>query len=480
MSGLTIDPINGYRPQNVNPTLLSPSRYQQELTNQVSLPHLFVPRDYQTEGLFRPLFPHHYPDLAVLDTPRKKRVCLVWHRRAGKDKSVVNALTIAAWEDVGNYLYLLPEQTQGRKIVWRGMGADGVKFIDHIPDKIIKKKYEAEMLIELTNGSTIQIGGADNYNSFMGTNPRGIIFSEYAIMNPLAWHYFRPILVENGGWAVFIYTPRGKNHGYDLYRTAKNNPDTWAGSLKTIEDTRREDGGPVVSVAQYEEEIHNGMDANIAKQEFYCDFTAALMGAYYGDLMNAARDDGRIGFYPYDPSLLVYTAYDLGNDANVCVFAQKDGSGLRIIDHYEEVNTPFSEMCKVVTEKPYTYGAHFFPHDVVNRDPEGNTRVDTADKLGIDVVVTPKYSISDGIEAVRNMLPRTRFHEEDTEQLRDAMVSYERVWDDRNKAFKDRPLHNWCSHSADAMRCLAMNIDEVTGGNEWLHGNLEANIEWIV
>ena len=469
----TLNPIN-----SAQPVLLTPAASQQ--ANNIALPHLFIPRDYQTEGLFRPLFPHHYPDLSLLSTPRKKRICLLWRRRAGKDKSVVNALALAAWEERGNYLYLLPEQTQAKKIIWRGIGGDGVKFIDHIPDKIIKKKYESEMLVELLNGSTIQVGGADNYDSWMGTNPRGIIFSEYSIQDPMAWQYFRPILVENGGWAVFIYTARGKNHGYDLYNLAMNNPTTWACSKKTIEDTFRDDGSPVITKEQYLQEIAEGMPESMALQEFYCDFDAALLGAYYGDQMAEAQVEGRVGFYPYDPTKPVYTAYDLGNDANVCVFAQADGSGIRIIDHYEEVNTKFSEMCKAVSEKPYSYAAHFFPHDVVNRAPEGDTRIETAFNFGIEAVVLKRQSIDDGIEAVRNLLPRTRFNEETTGRLVQSLLSYERVWDDKNKTYKERPLHNWASHSSDAMRYLALNVEEITAGDGWMTEELELSTDWVV
>jgi len=464
---------------NPEPQFIAPRSSSTALT--VSLPHLFTPRDYQTDGLFRPLFPHHYPDLAMLDTPRKKRICLLWHRRAGKDKSVVNAITLAAWEELGNYLYLLPEQTAGKKIIWRGLGGDGVKFIDHIPSKIIKKKYESEMLVELLNGSTVQVGGADNYNSWMGTNPRGIIFSEYSLQDPMAWQHFRPILTENGGWAVFIYTARGKNHGYTLYNTALAHQETWACSKMTIEDTKREDGSPVITHAQYLQEIEDGMPESLALQEFYCDFDAALIGSYYGDLINKAKQADRMGFFPYDPAKPVYTAYDLGNDANVCIFAQTNGNGVNIIDYFEESNTPFSEMCKVVSEKPYTYATHFFPHDVVNRDHEGNTRIETALNYGIEATINPRASIDDGIEAVRNMLPRCNFNESSTERLIEVLMSYERVWDDKNKTFKERPLHNWASHGSDAFRALAVNSDEITeSGQGWTTEELDIDADWVV
>jgi hypothetical protein len=436
----------------------------------ISLPYNFTPRTYQEQDLFRQLFPHHYPDLVMLATPRKDRICMVHHRRAGKDKSLINAITLAAYEDVGNYLYLLPEQTQAKKIIWRGIDADGFKFLDHIPKALAKNFYSSELLVELVNGSTIQIGGSDNYDSWMGTNPKGIVFSEYSLQDPMAWQYFRPILAENGGWAVFNYTARGKNHGYELLKVAKESPDRWHWSVRTIDDTRKHDGSPVITREQYLQEIKDGMPEAIARQEFYCDFEAALVGSYYGDLLAKAEAESpsRIGFYPHDPTRLVFTGWDIGLDATAVWFAQDVNGNPHIIDYFEESNTRFSECCTAIVNRKYTYGTHFGPHDLVNRDPEMNRRLDTASSLGINLVVTPRCSVSDGIEAVRNLIPRTRFHKSDnTERGLDALRSYERKYDERLQRFRDAPIHNWASHGSDAFRILALNWQEGMTDDSW-------------
>lgn len=464
---------------NPHPSVLrTPSSVTRE---KVSLPHNFTPRIYQTEDLFRPLFPHHYPDLRVLGTPRKKRIVLLWHRRAGKDLSSISALAIAAYEEIGNYLYLLPEQTQAKKIIWRGIDDDGHRFIDRVPESIIKKKYESEMLLELVNGSTIQIGGSDNYNSWMGTNPKGIIFSEYSLQDPMAWQYFRPILLQNGGWAVFIYTARGRNHGFDLAQMAKRNEsDFWHFSKKTIDHTFRHDGKPVISREQYDQEIEDGMPQNLAEQEFYLSFDAALVGAVYGDQMAKIQEKGWIDHFPYDPNKKVHTAWDLGNDGTPIIFAQQDeGGNPKIIDHIEFQNTPFSEVCREVLRKPYIFGHHFAPHDVVNRDPETGTRVETARDLGINFFVTPRGSKKDGIEAARSLLAKTRFHQETTERLVDALSSYHYSWDDKLRRYKDDPVHDWSSHSADAMRILAMNWNDQMLDDTWFSRPLNLNTAWI-
>lgn len=460
----------------LQPAVLNP-RTQAVTDEAISIPYNFIPRDYQEKYLFREMFPHHYPELRALGVPAKKRVCAVWHRRAGKDKSLINALCLAALEKVGNYLYLLPEQTQARKIIWRGIDGNGFRFLDHIPDEICqggaRGKYSSEMLVELKTGSTIQIGGSDNYNSWMGTNPLGIVFSEYSLQDPMAWQYFRPILVENGGWAVFNFTVRGKNHGYDLAKTARENPRTWGYSYLTIDDTKREDGSPVITKEQYLQEIEEGMPEPIARQEFYCDWEAAMFGSYYGDLMATLFDKKRIGFYPYDPTKLVYTAWDIGLDCNAVWFAQQDDGGIRLIDYWEEVNAKFSTAVKVVLEKPYAYGAHFGPHDIENRNPEKETRIDTALALGIEFVVTPRMPLADGIEAVREMLPRCRFHAEATERGVDCLKSYERVFDRKLQQHREQPVHNWASHGSDAFRALALNWENDMEDDSWFNKKLD-------
>jgi hypothetical protein len=162
------------------------------------------------------------------------------------------------------------------------------------------------MLVELINGSTVQLGGADAYDRLMGTNPKGIIFSEYSIMNPMAWNYFRPMLVENQGVAVFIYTARGKNHGYDMMKIAKKRYEeefdlNWYFSILTVDDTKRHDGSPVITQADIQQEIEEGMPPEMVQQEFYCSFDAGMVGAYYADLIAKMRQDDRIGDYPWDP-----------------------------------------------------------------------------------------------------------------------------------------------------------------------------------
>src|SRR3990167_2019975 len=168
---------------------------------EITLPYMFTPRDYQL------------PVLKALDSGYKRAVA-VWHRRSGKDKVFLNYLIKSMYKRVGAYYYFFPTYRQGRKVIWQGMDRSGMRFIDHIPKALRKRTHDQDMIIETKNGSLLQVIGTDNIDAVVGSNPVGCVFSEWSLQDPSAWDFIRPILAENGGWAVFNYTPRGKNHGW--------------------------------------------------------------------------------------------------------------------------------------------------------------------------------------------------------------------------------------------------------------------------
>ena len=141
---------------------------------------------------------------------------------SGKDKTCFNFIIKKAVERVGTYFYFLPSYTQAKKVIWDNIDSDGLRMLDHIPKEIIKNTNATELKIELINGSIIQLIAADEFaKSGVGTNPIGVVFSEFSITHPDAWKYVSPILAVNGGWAIFNFTPRGKNHAWELLERAK-------------------------------------------------------------------------------------------------------------------------------------------------------------------------------------------------------------------------------------------------------------------
>lgn len=218
---------------------------------QITLPYKFSPRPYQLNFL-------KAMDGGCL------RAVKVWNRRSGKDKTDFNFMIKKAHERIGTYFYFLPSYAQAKKVIWDNIDNDGNRMLDHIPKELIKSTNSQELKIELLCGSIIQLIGADEFSkSGVGTNPIGVVFSEFSITNSQAWKYVAPILAANGGWAVFNFTPRGKNHAWALLEYAKQNG--WFWEVLTVDDTK------VLKPEQIEEE-RKANPQDFFEQEWYCKF----------------------------------------------------------------------------------------------------------------------------------------------------------------------------------------------------------------
>ena len=406
----------------------------------ITVPSNFTPRDYQL------------PVLRAMSNGIKRAV-MVWHRRAGKDMTCLGFVASQMMQRVGNYYYFFPTYNQGKKVIWEGKKRDGTPMLDIFPDEIIQDKNKSELQIVLKNNSLFQIVGTDNFDSIMGTGPVGCVFSEYSLQNPQAWDLIRPILNENDGWALFPFTPRGENHGYDLYEMAKNNP-RWFAQLATVDDTK------AVTPEEIEEERQAGMSEAMIQQEYYCDFSGMIPGAYYSALMNVAKKENRIGRLPWEPKLPVDTFWDLGvGDSTAIWFVQQHNQEVRIIDYYEASGVGFIYYVKVLSEKPYVFGTHNAPFDIeVKELGTGKSRLETAESLGLRFEVVPKLGLEDGIDAVRNLIPRCWFDEEKCKQGIRALRNYYSKFDPTKRIFNKSPVHDWSSHGADAFRYLAVGL----------------------
>ena len=392
---------------------------------------------------------------------------MVWHRRAGKDSTILNLSAKAMLERVGTYWHLFPYQTQARKAIWNGIDSQGRKILDQVfPHEIRKRTSSQEMLIELVNGSTWQLAGSDNYDSLVGSNPVGVVFSEWSLCDPNAWAYIRPILAENDGWASFIYTPRGKNHGWSLYNMARKNKDWYCENL-TVNDTRREDGLPVIGNDIIEQEREEGMEEALIQQEFYGSFESQIAGAYYADQISAAKDQGRIGRLPVEPSLPIHTAWDLGiADAMSIWLFQSMGKEIRLVHYYEATGKGMEHYIQYLNQWANTngvgLGTHLAPHDIEVRElTSGRSRKDVAREMGISfrTVQRPRVK-AEGIQAVRRMFPRFWIDDVRAEQGYNCVASYRREWDEKAGRFRDNPVHDWASHGADALQTLALGWRE--------------------
>jgi len=315
-----------------------------------------------------------------------------------------------------------------------------------------------EMKIRFTNGSLFQLIGSDNIDSLMGTNPKIVVFSEYALQDPSAWDYIRPILKVNGGVAIFISTPRGRNHFWELFRTAQSAEGWWSQKL-TIEDTG------VLTDADVQQEIREGMSEELALQEYRCSFDRGVEGSYYAKLMSKMVKEERICPVKYDPSRMVFTSCDLGwDDSTAIIFFQMHGTNINIIDCEEYNNKTLAYFKEILMKRPYKYGGHLFPHDVEQTDglSTGCTRREILEDLQISVTTVPRGIIADGIEAVKALMEsRIRIDDDKCKPLIKSLENYHKDWDAKHKVYSNKPRHDWSSHYADSVRYMAEGLNKI-------------------
>jgi phage terminase large subunit len=409
----------------------------------------FVPRDYQL------------PILDAIENKCYKKVLAILPRRSGKDVTAWQLCIRACLRKPCVIYYIFPTYSQAKKVIWESITNSGTRILDYIPDELVESKNSQEMKVRFINGSLLQLVGSDNYDSLMGTNPQGVVFSEYALQDPRAYQYIRPILTANLGWALFISTPRGKNHMWDLYQIAQLSPEWFCYKL-TIDDTNH------IHLSEIEKEKAEGiMSDDLIQQEYYCSFTMGVEGSYYAKYLDRMRVKGQIGVVPWEPAFKVNTAWDIGvRDSTAIIFFQVIGQTVRIIDVYEKNKEGLEHYAKVVQNKPYQYNKHIAPHDIkVKEFGSGMTRIEKAKQLGINFTVAPDVSIDDGIESVRSALSKIWIDESSCGSLLKALENYRQEYDVKRKVYKSCPLHDWSSHFADCMRYLCISLPKTRDGS---------------
>lgn len=423
---------------------------------KITLPNIKI-RDYQLPAW----------EYLMSDTPRKRAV-LCWARRLGKDTLCMHYMAVASQQKVATYWYMGPTTTLAREAFWdatsphTGQRRIFEAFIGmHDPSKnlygLIANKNENEMTLDLINGSRIRFCGSDNYHNLLGSPPYGLVFSEFARADPQSWNVLRPILAENSGWAAFNSTPVGENFFATLYRNAITR-ERWFAQLIPASATNV--FTPEVLKEELEELIEsNGEDYGraIYEQEYACSFAAGGIGAYFAREIQRLEEADQITNVPYDPRIPVLVSVDLGYaDMTSIWFYQLVGKEVRVIDYLENSNVGLDWYAAEMKKKPYAYSQYLFPADVaVHELGSGRSRVETLRSLGINPHIVAAQSKMDQINSARTLLPSCWFDKTKCKKGLDALRQYRRKWDDKRKVYADTPLHDWCSHAADAFMVFA-------------------------
>ena len=415
------------------------------------------------------------------------RLLAVWHRRAGKDEVTLDAERTLALKDPGTYWHCFPEQKQARKAIWNGVdGHTGKRRIfQAFPEKIIARMQDDDMFIEFKKEycggrtSTWQMIGSDRYDSTVGSGPKGITYSEWALSNPSAWAYHSPMIRESGGYAAFITTPRGNNHAKTMADRAKRNPDVWFFEELGIETTGALSAAVLKEALEEYQDLY-GLELGLAffEQEYHCSWAGAMVGAYWGGEMHKAEREGRIRPLEIDESHPVQCVMDLGKAVNnPLFFFQVIGGKPRIVDFYRPETDDLDDWIAWMDDHGYL-GNIYVPHDImVTEWGSKRTRLSILqEKVGMSRVKRiSRTSLADGLQAGRKTINEAVFHKGDIYAIDEeerkraermelgisGLQSYRREWDDELKTFRENPTKDWAEHIGSAFRYLGLCWREV-------------------
>ena len=391
---------------------------------------------------------------------------VVAHRRMGKTVSAINQLihsSLLCDKPNPRFAYIAPTYSQCKRIAW--------DYLLQYTRPLGAVANIAELRVDFM-GRRISLYGADSPDSLRGIYLDGVIIDEIGDVNPAIFSdVVRPALADRIGYAMFIGTPKGNNHFKDLRDRADKAEDGW----KLLEFKASETKLLIPSELS---SARNEMGDDKYNQEFECSFNAAVEGSYYGKLINDLEEQDRITTIPREELSKTFCAWDLGiSDSTSIWVAQVVGKEIRLVDYYENHGQGLDAYVSYIRDNGWSHATQLLPHDVVVRElGTGKSRKEVLEAAGLEITVVPKLSVQDGIQAVRQMLPRCWF-DKDVKQGLDALRNYRRVFDEKRNVFFDTPLHDWCSHAADAFRYLAVGLDE--SGSDW-GTPLNINKNWIV
>lgn len=381
------------------------------------------------------------------------------HRRFGKTVTVINEMIDRGLRnDLKNprYYYIAPTYSAAKRIAW-----DYLKdFTKNIPNF---SSNEQELRVDIyrpDKDDTVRFTllGSENPSAVRGVYADGVIVDEYAECDPTIWSLIiRPALSDRLGWAIFIGTPKGRNHFYDIYHKTLG-LDDWFHAMFKVSETK------IIPDSELEAARHT-MTEEEYEQEYEVSFNAALIGSYYNKYLSNLDKEGKLyATVPYDPALPVITAWDLGiGDSTAIWFYQVYLNEIRLIKYFEDSGKGLEHYANEIKSTRWVFERHDLPHDAAAKDlSTGITRQQTLENLlgaGTTRIVA-RQSVDDGIHAVRMLLPRCVFDAKGTKQGVECLLNYQKGYDSKNKVFKNTPQHDWSSHGADGFRTLALGFQD--------------------
>ena len=370
---------------------------------------------------------------------------LVCHRRAGKTVATINDLLTKACysqQERPRYGYIAPYYSQAKQIAW--------DYLKHYSKEIAVKTSESALSVELFNGARVTLYGADNPDAFRGLYFDGVAVDEYGNCRPNLWsEILRPALADRQGWALFIGTPNGPNHFYDIWEEAGFNQKWYRFILRASESG-------IINKDELEE-MKSSMPADEWESEMECSWFAAVKGSYYGTEMKNAK----IGDFPPVAGVASHYVFDLGYTDTTAVWRWQEFPDHTLTTLAQEWSARsidfYINWLHAQREAGFKIGNVWVPHDARAKSLQtGKSILEQLLNNGVRPRLVPNLSVQDGISAARMMFRHDVFDEGGCYDGLKALKSYKREFNEDKKVFTDKPLHDWSSNFADSYRYKAL------------------------
>ena len=385
---------------------------------------------------------------------RKERfACVVAHRRAGKTFACVQDLIRAAmgYKRPGppcRYGYIAPTRDQAKDITWKYL----TEYSSPIPGVKIN---QSELSIVYPGGSTIRLYSGDSYDRMRGLYFDGVVVDEPADIDPNAWTYvILPCLSDYQGWATFIGTCKGKNAFWKTFRSAVNDPNWHAMTLKASESG--------ILPASELKILRDNMSDEAYRQEYECDWSVGVPGSLFASYIDKAHAEGRICNFISDATAPVHTLWDIGLPMNtVCWLVQIKPEAIYVIDCIREMDIEFPDRVALLNAKGHRYGLHLFPHDAGVRQSSGFSQMQEFQKfLGNGCRVVPATPTTmHAVGMLQGLFKRLIFHATNCAEALEWLGCYRAVRESSSGIAKLEPVHDKYSHGATALYGLPLAIE---------------------
>jgi hypothetical protein len=402
-------------------------------------------------------------------------IVLCWSRRAGKSLFAWNLLIREATRKPGTYWYCFDNYSTAYNDIWIAMTSKGVKFLDMIPENMVVRMNSAKMEIELTNGSVIKLIGINKADKLVGTGLMGVVFDEFAVLNPASIEFITAMLAETGGWRVMISTPRGKNHFYEEAQFAQAHPDFafYSNMHCGMKEVAQYMAKGFLEMERKKIISKYGNDA-LYQQEYMTSWISPNSGSVFGALTKIMKEEGRVTRVEGDDKLPYYTAWDLGNaDYTSIVLFQVNEHGFpRVIDHIENRNEDVTWYIGEWKERQWAVHTHFLPHDAAHRKGARNESYKRSLEIeGVTntVVLSKPNRVEDKLNFLRKVFVGLKI-DEGLERLITCLEKLEYEWNERLHLWSSKPTHvGGYSDTVDSLCYMGQAIQKyrITAANEF-------------